>query len=177
MRDRRLTLRTSMGVIVAWGALLAWVRSQRSVDAALSAASGSSIAWAVSFLATFALARKVGPTVRGLGGRSTVSVLLAIVLAAMLYLVWAQYRALDFIHGLDLDFPYPDPWINRLERWFDARHPAHGGLKLHGEYYRVAVVLGMLILVFAGATGILIGLLWNRPEVAEGGERGCSGPI
>ena len=102
-------------------------------------------------------------------------VLLAIVLAATLYLIWAHHRTWYFANGLDHGIPYPDPWIIRLERWFDARHPVTpGSLKMHGEFYRVAFILGLLILIFAGATGFLLGLLWNRPGAAEASRRGRS---
>ena len=66
---------------------------------------------------------------------------------------------------LDRGFPYPDRAINALERWFDARRPVSpGSLKLHGEYPLVGFVLGMLVLGFCGFTGLLFGVLSNRPD-------------
>ncbi len=164
-----------MTAIIAWGILLAWVRSQGSLGYALQVAASSVIGWGFSFFTAFAVVWKFGPSLRGIGGRRAASVLLAIMSAATLYLIWAHRRTLDFIMGLDHGVPYPDPWIRRLERWFDARHPVTpGSLKMHGEFYRVAFVLGMLILIFAGATGFLLGLLWNRPGAAGEGRRGRS---
>ncbi len=157
-----------MVLVVAWGVFLGWVRYQGSWSYALTVASHSYIAWAMSFAAAFALAGMFSPIVRGRVGRAVVSVLLALALAAMLYLAWAYRRCWYFVYGLDHGLPYPDPWINAMERWFDARRPVSpGNLKLHGEYYTVAFVLGTMVLILAGVAGGLSGLLWNR-----GGARG-----
>jgi hypothetical protein len=162
MPDRRLTLRSFMAIVAAWGLLLAWVRAQGSFGYALVVASHSIIAWGLSLIASLAMARRFGPVVRGTLVRATVSGLLAFALAALLYLAWAHHRTMyEFVNGLEHQFPYPDPVINRLERWYDARHP--GRFKLHGEYHRVGSVLGILVLVFMSVSGWLIGMLSNRP--------------
>jgi hypothetical protein len=157
-----------MVVVVAWGVFLGWVRLQGSWSYALVVASNSYIAWVLSFAAAFALAGALGPSIRSLSARTLVCVLLALALAAMLYLAWAHRRCWYFVFGLDHGFPYPDPAINALERWFDARRPVSpGNLKLHGEYLTVASVLGTMVLILAGVAGGLSGLLSNR-----GGEEG-----
>jgi hypothetical protein len=70
-----------------------------------------------------------------------------------------------YFSGLDHGFPYPDRAINALERWFNARRPVPPGyLKLHGEYPFVGFVLGILVLGFCGLTGLLFGVLSNRPD-------------
>lgn len=127
-------------------------------------------------LVAFAFARAFGPALRRPGGRAAVGLLVGPVLVASLYLAWATLRSgpgywSDLGHG----FPYPDGWINGLERWFDARYPAPPDtLKLHGEYFRVAAVLGMLELTFAAMTGWLIGLLVHRPAPTAGEARAGS---
>jgi hypothetical protein len=168
MRRRRLTLRTWMVLVVAWGVFLGWVRLQGSWTYTLVVASHSYIAWALSFAAAFVLAGMFGPTVRGPVGRAVVSVLLTLALAVMLYLAWAYRRCWSFAYGLDHGLPYPDPGINALARWFDARRPAPPGiLKLHGEFHTVAFVLGTMVLILAGVAGGLSGLLSDR-----GGQEG-----
>jgi hypothetical protein len=181
MRDRRFNLRTVMAVIIVWGVLLAWVQAQGSLGYASLMVSHRVeylvIAWGFCFLAAFAFARKFGPSIRGRAGRITVLGLLAMVLGAMVYLAWAYCRAkFLFVSDLDRGAPYPDPWINALERWFDARHPARPGtFKLHREYYIVAWALAMLILIFAAMAGLLSGLLReDRPGAAEESRRGRS---
>src|SRR4051794_29705341 len=124
MSNRRLTLRTSMALITAWGVLLAWVRSQGSLGYALVVASHSTVAWGLCFFTAFAVAWSYGPIVRSRSARVTVSTLLAIAAMASLYLAWGHERAMyEYIRGLDHGLPYPDPAINALERWFDARYP------------------------------------------------------
>jgi hypothetical protein len=155
-----------MVVIVAFGVLFAWVRWEGSWDRALVRASYSEIAWGLSFLAAFAFARWVGMAVRSSGVRALVQVLRALLLAAALYLAWAHSRTRYFIF-LDpaRGFPYPDRSIVRLERWFDARRPTPPGfIKMHGEFYTVAGVLGLLVLLLSGGAGFLSGLLANRPS-------------
>jgi hypothetical protein len=157
-----------MVLVVAWGIFLGWVRLQGSWSYALTVASHSYIAWAMCFAAAFALAGTFGPSFRSLAARILVCILLALALAATLYLAWAYRRCWYFAYGLDHGLPYPDPAINAMERWFDARRPVSpGNLKLHGEYLTVASVLGTMVLILAGVAGGLSGLLSNR-----GGERG-----
>src|SRR5262249_47573583 len=142
----------------------AWFRAQGSLGYALVVVSHSIIAWGLALVTALAMARRFGPIIRGTARRAAVSGLLAITLLASLYLAWGHHRAMDeYIHGLDHGFPYPDPAINKLERWFDARHPLPPGgfIKLHGEYPRVGFVLGILVLVFMSASGWLIGVLSN----------------
>jgi hypothetical protein len=157
-----------MAVLVAWGIWLAWVWSPGPLSRVLDHASHSIIAWGLSFLTAFAFARRFGPLVRSPRGRTTVSVLLTIALTATLYLAWAHHRSaymFPSVAQFDYSFPYPDRGINALERWFDARRPAPPGtLKMHGEYIRVAAILGALAFVCAGVTGCLVGLLSNRPD-------------
>lgn len=168
MRRRRLTLRTWMVLVVAWGVFLGWVRYQGSWTYAPTMAANSYIAWAVSFAAAFAMAGTFGPSIRSRGARTLVSVLLALALAATLYLAWAYRRCWYFASSLDHGLPYPDPAINAMERWFDARRPVSpGNLKLHGEYLTVASVLGTMVLILASVAGGLSGLLSNR-----GGDEG-----
>jgi hypothetical protein len=166
MHDRRPTLRLIMVLVAAWGIALAWLRAQGSLGYALVVVSHWIIAWGLSLITALAMARAFGPIIRGTTVRATVSGLFAIALLASLYLAWGHHRAMyEYIHGLDHGFPYPDPVINDLERWFDARHPLPPGgfIKLHAEYPRVGFVLGILVLVFMSASGWLIGLLSNRP--------------
>jgi hypothetical protein len=165
MRHRRLTLRTWMVLVVAWGVLLGWVRFQGSWSYALVAASYSFIAWALSFAAAFALARRLGPTIRGRAGRAVASVLLTVAWAVALDLAWAHLRSRHFSDGLDRGLVYPDPGIIALERWIDARRPVPpGNLKLHGEFPTVAFALGMMVLILAGVVGWLSGLLSSRRD-------------
>jgi hypothetical protein len=166
MRDRRLTLRMSMTLILAWGILLAWVRSQRSLGHVLAAVSHSIIAWGLCFVSAFALAWVFGPIMRGRGGRATVSSVLTIAVLVSLYVAWAYHRAMyDFVDGLNQGFPYPDPAIARLLRWFDARNPVRpGSLKVHGEFPRVTFVLGMLVLIGVSFAGFLLGINYKQPK-------------
>jgi hypothetical protein len=166
VRHRQLTLQISMAIIVACAILFAWVRSQGSVLRAVEVAAYSRISWGLCFLTAFAVARKFGPIVRSSTGRATIWVFLTTVGAAAFYLMWAYSRArFDFVHGLDHDFPYPDRALNALARWFDARHPVpRGSLKMHGEWPRVTVLLGMIVLILAGIAGFLFGVVsnWGR---------------
>jgi hypothetical protein len=113
-----------------------------------------------------AVARRIGPTIRGDGLRTAISVVLVLEIVAAMYLAWAHWRTVHlFIYGLDRGLPYPDAAINALERWFDARRPVPPGLlKLHGEFYTVAFYIGTLILILSAAAGLLSGLLANRPH-------------
>jgi hypothetical protein len=160
----RFSLRTMMTYIIAWAALLYWLRLQRSLSYALVVASHSLIVWGLCLLMSFALSRRFGPTVRGCG-RRVLTLLLVPALVALLYLTWAHHRVAwgywsDLTHG----FPYPDQVINALERWFDARYPVTtpGSFKVHGEYPRVAFVFGLLVIALLAVTGTLLGLLFPR---------------
>jgi hypothetical protein len=167
-----------MAIVATWGILLAWVRSQGSLGYSLIVASHSIVAWGLVLITAFAVARVFGPIVRGPGARAIVSGLFAIALLASLYLVWAHHRAMyEFVYGLDHGFPYPDPAINALLRWFEARHPVPPGtLRLHGEYPRVGFVLGILVLVFMSLSGWLVGVLWNRPVCSRSRDRSRVAP-
>jgi hypothetical protein len=168
MPDRRLTRRTWTAAIVAFGALFAWVHEQGSGSQALAQASHSIIAWGLSFLAAFGFARWSGLAIRPFGVRTLASVVRTLLVVAALYLAFAHFRARNLIL-LDPDhgFPYPDRPIIRLERWFDARRPAPAGsLKLHGEFPLVAFILGALVILLSGGSGLLSGLLTNRPRGA-----------
>jgi hypothetical protein len=166
MFDRRLTLRLSMAMILAWGILLAWICSQGSVGYALVVVSHSIIAWGFCFVSAFVVPRIFGPIVRGRGGRALVSSCLTIAVLASLYVAWGYHRAIyDSLGGLNQGLPYPDPAINALLRWFDARNPVHpGSLKVHGEFPRVTFVLGMLVLIGASLSGFLLGILCNQSK-------------
>lgn len=168
MGGRQFTLRRTMVVIAAWGMMLAWVRSQGSFDNALFAVQHSSYTWGLCFAMGIAIARGFGPAVCGRRGRMAVSGLFVVVFLASAYLAWGRYRAIAmtmYVQRLPHRFPYPDGAINALERWFDARRPVPPGtLKLHGEYPRVGLVLGMLGLGFTSLNGLLLGVLSNRPE-------------
>jgi hypothetical protein len=166
MAQRRFTPGTLMALIAAFGALFAWVRWQGSWYRALRAASYSGIAWGLSFPAAFAFARRFGSAVRSSGMRTLVEVLRAVFLVAALYLAWAHIRTLNFVFiDLPHGFPYPDRAIVGLERWFDARRPAPpGSIKLHGEFYTVAFLLGSLVLALSAITGYLSGLIADRPD-------------
>jgi hypothetical protein len=166
MRERQFTLRKSMAVIAASGCALAWVRSLGSFEYALTICSHSMIAWGLCFGTSVAVARVLAPSVRGGIRRAMVWGVLAIVVVAALYLAWGHHRAMYMVaYGLDHAFPYPDPAINALALWFDARRPAPPGLlKLHGEYRTVGFVLGMLTLIVASLTGLCVGVLSKRRE-------------
>jgi hypothetical protein len=136
---------------------------------ALIVVSHSIIAWSLGFTTAFAVARVFGSAVRGSMRRAMVSGLLVIILVTTLYLAWGHRRAMyTFVIGLDHGFPYPDPAINALERWFDAGRPVSpGSVKLHGHYDLVGFILGMLVLVGASVSGFLCGALLNRRGVAQ----------
>jgi hypothetical protein len=175
MCDRRFNLRTWLAIVAAWGVLFAWTRSQGSPAYALIVVSHSIIAWAVCLGVTFAFARHFGPFVSGSFARAIGSGLFAAALLVSLYLVWGHDRAMFLYHtGLDHHFPFPDPAINALERWFDARRPvSRGSLKLHGEYPMVGFVLGMLVIAGVSVSGFLLGVL-SRPSEAAGSECGAA---
>ncbi len=165
METRQTTLRTWMAIILAWSLLLAWVRSLGSIDSALIVATNSYIAWALSFIVALACARRFGPIVRGSWGRATGFVLVALIVAVGLYLAWAHRRAFHIVDLLQEGPPYPDPALNALDLWFEVRHPVpRGFLKLHGEWNRVALVLGTTVLVLAGVSGLLAGALSNQSK-------------
>ncbi len=176
MRDRRMNLRTWIVVIIACAIGFAWVRAQGSLGYAWIVASNSVIAWGLCTLTAFAVGRMFGPSIRGRRARTAVSVILAAVVAATIYVAWAYYRARFFVYfTFDKGLPYPDPWIIALYRWFDVRNPVTpGSLKMHGEFPRVAWALGTLILILAAVAGLLLGLLWNQPGVPQGSGRGRS---
>jgi hypothetical protein len=155
-----------MAVIVAWALLLVWIRSQGSFFYALVVVSHSVTARGLCLIAAFGVARVCGPAVTRPVVRAALSSLFTVALLVSLYLTWAYHRAMyEFIHDLEYRFPYPDPAINALERWFDARRPVPPGyLKLHGEYPLVGFVLGMLIVVGVSLSGFLFGTLSNRPK-------------
>jgi hypothetical protein len=157
-----------MAVIVAWGVLLAWIRSQGSLVQALHVTVHSKIGWGICFFGTIAVSRTFGPVIRGPGGRAAISVLLSIASTACLYVIWAHYRTVyqPFKIGLDHRFPHPDPAIVALLRWFQSRQPPlpPGTHRMHGAFPEVQFVLGILVLVSVCMTGFLLGLLWNRPE-------------
>jgi hypothetical protein len=162
MRDRRLHLWNWLAIIAGWGVLLAWIRSQGSPWSALIVVQHSIIGWGLFLGMAFAIARRFGPIVRGSGARAMLWSLLAIAVLVSLYLAWSHHRT---THELifDRSFPYPDPAIWALERWFDARHPVpRGFLKYHGELPRVAFVLGMLIIAGVSVSGFLLGVLSKR---------------
>jgi hypothetical protein len=174
----RFSLRTMMTYIIAWAALLYWLRLQRSLSYALVVASHSLIVWGLCLLMSFALSRRFGPTVRGCG-RRVLTLLLVPALVALLYLTWAHHRVAwgywsDLTHG----FPYPDQVINALERWFDARYPVTtpGSFKVHGEYPRVAFVFGLLVIALLAVTGTLLGLLFPRQLRSGPRELDSEGP-
>lgn len=169
MHDRRFTLRALMVTVAASGLALTWVRSQGSLSYALVVVSHSVIGWGLSLITALAVARRFGPVVDDTAIRVISSALLAFVLFALGYLVWAHHRTMyEFAYGLDHGFPYPDPVINDLGKWFDARHPTPPGfLKLHWEYPRVGFVLGIAVLVLSSASGWLIGFLSGGPASSK----------
>jgi hypothetical protein len=180
MHYRRLTLRTWMALILAWGLVLTWARAQGSICNAVDSATRIvylaghvTAALGLGFFVALLFTRPFGLTVHRPGGRATVKVLLVIVLTVVVYLLWALQRWNSFIYGLDRGFPYPDPWLVALHRWFDIRHPASpGSLKLCGEFYRVLFVLYKAILAGLGVTGLLLGLLLNQRDRPRREERG-----
>ena len=156
-----------MAIIVAWGLLLAWIRSQGSTGYGLIVAADSYVAWGLSFLIAFACARRFGPILRESRAQATVSAIVALVAAAGLYLAWGHRRAFYIFNPLQKGFPYPDPALNALDLWFEARHPlprGTGSMKLHGEWNRVTVVVGTAVLVTVGVCGLLVGVPSNRPK-------------
>ena len=175
MRDRRFHLRNWLAIVAACGVLFAWIQSQRSPGYALIVISHSIVAWALFLGLTFAFARRFGPFVSGSSARVMVSGLLAAALLVSLYLAWGHDRANFLFHtGLDHHFPFPDPAINALERWFDARRPVpRGSLKLHGEYPMVGFVLGMLVIAGVSVSGFLLGILSTRCDRTRS-ERGTA---
>ncbi len=154
---RNFSLKTLMVVIAAWGVLLAWLRWW--VAYALVVTAHSEVAWSLCFMASFAFGRTFGPAVHGCAARAAVSGLFAAALLATFCAAWAHHRAMyQFVFGLHEPFPYPDPAINAMLRWFDARNPVHpGSLKLHGEYMTVGFVLGLIVLLGWSVCGLLIG--------------------
>jgi hypothetical protein len=137
----------------------------------------SYLGWGLIFLTGFVITRTFGPIVRRATSRMTLSVLLVIISTATLYVAWAHLRARYFIYGLEHEVPYPDRALNALERWFDAQHPVSPGMfKLHGGWPYVLNVLGPLVTVLAGATGMIAGLLSRRRDSSGGGSVSSVGP-
>jgi hypothetical protein len=171
-----MNLRMWIAVILAWGVLLAWVKVEDALGYPGLPAPPSPIAWGLCSFTAFAVAWSFGPSLRGRGARTAVSVVLAAVLAVTIYVAWAHYRVRYFsYYTFDKDFPYPDPWIGALYRWFDVRNPVPpGSLKVHGEFPRVTWLLGTLISILAAVAGLLLGLLWDQPGATEGIKRECS---
>ena len=126
------------------------------------------IAWGLCLFAAIACARLFGPVINGTGKRATASALLAISFGASLYLIWAHYRTMNqpWVFGMDHRFPYPDPAVEALLKWFHDRRPPlpPGSFNLHGVFPEVGFVLGLLILASVSLTGTLLGVLWNRPD-------------
>jgi hypothetical protein len=84
-------------------------------------------------------------------------VLIILGILGLLYFGWAQYRMgpsgmLD--KKWPRPFPYPDTWLNALNNWYDARYPAHGYIKLHGEIFRVRATLSVILLVCAAMVAV-----------------------
>jgi hypothetical protein len=168
-----MRLRTWIVVIIVWGVLLGWVRAMGSPGYAWVVASHSPLARGLCALTAFAVSRKFGPIIRRRGARIAVSGVLAVVLAATAYLVWSHDCAVNYIDlSPDKGFPYPDRWIIALNWWFHVRNPARPGwIKLHGEFPRVAWLLGTVILLLAAAAGLLLGLIGNGRGATEGIKR------
>ncbi len=83
-------------------------------------------------------------------------ILVAVGAVGSLYAAWSLHRAGDEVLMQDMSwpraFPYPDGWIADLNRWYDARYPAPpGSLKLHGEFLRVRLTIGVAL-----AIGVLL---------------------
>lgn len=79
----------------------------------------------------------------------------------LIYFGWAQYR-MGPAGMLDKNwprpFPYPDPWLNALNDWYDARYPVPPGyIKIHGEIFRVRMTLWWILFVCAGIVSVGIG--------------------
>ena len=172
MRSRQATLRTWMVTIAAFGLILGWVRSNRSVGYALVVVRNSFLAWGLCFLTAYTCGRRFGPTLLRARARTSISACIVVLIAAGVYLAWSHRRAIYFADGLEQQFPYPDQALVALDLWFESRYPTRpGSLKSHGEWPRVAFLLGITVLLLAVLSGLLVGVLSNRAE-----ERKCPFP-
>jgi hypothetical protein len=93
--------------------------------------------------------------------RLTIALVGAVVASS--YLAWAFDRCDGYSSAInDEGFPYPDRMINESERWLDARRPPppeSQGLKLHGEYPLVSLILAASVAALLATIGLILGTL------------------
>ena len=164
MSPVRLRLKTLMAIVLASALLFAWVHERGSVVQALLQVVHSPWIWLMAFIGSLFLARATGWTIRGRLLRIWSSSVFTYFILITFYGYWAFHRSFYHSFWLSETFPYPDPAINALERWFDARHPLRtpGSIKSHGEFPRVWLALASAILILATLDGLLLGFLSNR---------------
>lgn len=94
-------------------------------------------------------------------------------LFGVLYFGWAQHRADPGTVVRDPQWPrgcpYPDAWLDDLEKIFDARHPVKSAdsIKLHGEFASVRATVLCFSFGFAMITGAGIKTLIAARAVGE----------
>jgi hypothetical protein len=93
--------------------------------------------------------------------RSALWVVLAGILAATCYAIWARYRWVNFlVFTGSKTWPYPDPALMRYHGWLDARNPPPPGcFKLHGEFFAVLNRLDQLALALIASAAAILGIL------------------
>jgi hypothetical protein len=87
------------------------------------------------------------------------------------YCAWAWHRSDLWFIGHDPAwphaFPYPDVCVRDLEAYWDRARPAPPGtIKMHGEFQRVQVAVGLASIACTGA-----GILFSVPTLLRASRR------
>ena len=180
----RLRIRALLALVAATGLFLAFVRSLAPVlvrPAGL--ATHTMVAWVFCLVLGYGLSQAIGWNARTAQWRVNLTIALVVAVVASGYLAWAFYRCDGYSSAIDEEgFPYPDRMINGSERWLDAQRPpspeSHG-LKLHGEYPLVSLVLAASVAALLATIGLILGTLLGagpRFSRAAPGANSAPGP-
>jgi hypothetical protein len=123
------------------------------------------VAWVVSLVLGYGLSQAIGWKTRTAQRRVGLTIVLVLTVVASGYLAWAFDRSDSYSSAInDEGFPYPDRMINESEQWLDARRPpppeSHG-VKLHGEYPLVSLILGASVAALLATIGLILGTLFG----------------